>query len=45
MSTVKKPMYGWNAIRWREVERHVFKKNAEHAVSGSVKEMLRKWTT
>lgn len=25
MSTVSKPMYGWNTIRWRKVERRVFK--------------------
>jgi len=25
MSTVRKPMYGWNTIRWRQVERRVFK--------------------
>lgn len=25
MSTVVKPMYGWNTIRWRKVERCVFK--------------------
>jgi RNA-directed DNA polymerase len=25
MSTVVKPMYGWNTIRWRKVERRVFK--------------------
>src|SRR5262244_717187 len=25
MNTVRKPMYGWNTIRWRQVERRVFK--------------------
>jgi RNA-directed DNA polymerase len=25
MNTVRKPMYGWNTIRWRQVERDVFK--------------------
>src|SRR5215468_11959957 len=25
MSTVRKPMYGWSAIRWRQVERRVLK--------------------
>jgi RNA-directed DNA polymerase len=25
MSTVKKPMYGWNTIRWKEAKRHEFK--------------------
>lgn len=25
MNTVRQPMYGWNTIRWREVERDVYK--------------------
>src|SRR5262245_13145761 len=25
MNTVRKPMYGWNTIRWRQVEQDVFK--------------------
>jgi len=50
MSTVVKPMYGWNTIRWRKVERRVFKLQtriyqASSRGDGFVKERCGKWIT